>query len=121
MIALLTLLLAAATPEETLSGSFEAYTRCLRDNAGAGPVDRERAEELTRRAIALCADERETMLAVALEVLAPRFGAEEARRRATDAAKQIDAVFPATLMGGPLRIVPESRCASEIEVRDGCY
>ena len=122
MIAATLIALAAATPIQSLEQSSENYVECLRRNAGQGPFERQVAVERTRLAMARCRDRREALISWAIDLLT-RQGADQPRERAERGVAMLETVFPATLIEvseGPIRIVPEMRCASELEVRNGC-
>jgi hypothetical protein len=100
MILSLALVLAAATPVETIARSMEDYTQCLREYAGAGPLDRRMATERGRSAVAQCSDRREATIQLAIHLLSPELGADRTRERMEQAIAELDAMIPEMLVAG---------------------
>ena len=100
MISAFALSLALATPTETLAGSMEDYTECLRVYAGSGHFDRQAATDRARFALTQCRDRRSATVQLAIELLSPRFGAAEARERIEEALADVERIFPAMLQAG---------------------
>jgi len=114
MILPLALIVAAATPTDTLARGMEEYTFCLREKAGAGTTDRDAAAERARFAMSQCSDQREATVQLAIQLLSPQFSAENVHERIEWALAGVEAIFPAFLMAGgdvdiPTAIAPAVR------------